>query len=68
MAVFTPAITSSNCLEVVRLNRSISISFVISNLFMSSYALPELHNSISPALFRPFSTAPFSASKQRGTG
>ena len=62
MAAFTPAITSSNCLEVVRLNRSISIFLVISNLFMSSYALRELHNGIIPALLRPFSTAPFSAS------
>src|ERR1700683_102209 len=52
MAAFTPAITSSNCLEVVRLNRSISIVFVISNLFASSRALPELHNSISPDFFR----------------
>src|SRR5271170_3375636 len=33
MPAFTPAITSSNCLEVVRLNRSISIFLVISNLF-----------------------------------
>jgi hypothetical protein len=49
MAAFTPAITSSNCLEVVRLNRSISIFLVISNLFTSSRALTELHNSISPA-------------------
>ena len=61
MAAFTPAITSSNCLEVVRLNRSISIFFVISNLFPRSRTVPELHNSISPALLRPFSTAFFSA-------
>jgi hypothetical protein len=33
MAACTPAITSSNRLEVVRLNRSISIFLVISNLF-----------------------------------
>jgi hypothetical protein len=63
MAAFTPAITSSNCLEVVRLNRSISIFLVISNLFTRSGALPELHNSISPAVLRPFSTALFSSTK-----
>src|SRR5580698_3353812 len=61
MPAFTPAITSSNCLEVVRLNRSISIFLVISNLFTRSRALPELHNSISPVVLRPFSTALFSA-------
>src|SRR3984885_9609159 len=33
MPAFTPAITSSNCLEVVRQNRSISICFIILNLF-----------------------------------
>src|SRR5271168_4177767 len=37
MPAFTPAITSSNCLEVVRLNRSISIFLVISNLFTSNH-------------------------------
>src|ERR1700685_3749863 len=61
MPAFTPAITSSNCLEVVRLNRSISIFVVISNLFKHSRTVHELHNSISPALLRPFSTVLFSA-------
>src|SRR5271163_4334141 len=37
MAAFTAAITSSNCFEVVRLNRSISIFLVISNLFTSNH-------------------------------
>ena len=36
MAAFTAAITFSNCLEVVRLNRSISIFFIISDLFTRS--------------------------------
>src|SRR6266404_7561502 len=62
MAALTPAITSSNCLEVVRLNRSISICLVILNLLTSSRALADLHNSISTALLRRFSSALFSAS------
>src|ERR1700735_4705055 len=56
MAEFTPVITSLNALEVVRLNRCISIFLVISNLFIRSRALPEPHNSIRPALLRPLST------------
>src|SRR5580698_2458499 len=61
MPAFTPAITSSNGFEVVRLNRSISIFFVISNLYYAQPRLPELHNSIAPAVLRPFSTARFTA-------
>jgi len=68
MAAFTPAITSSDCLEVVRLNRSISIFLVISSLFTRSRALPELQNSISPALLRPFSTGLFGAANNAGPG
>ena len=43
MAAFTPATTSSNGLEVVRLNRSISIFLIISNLFTHNRALIKLH-------------------------
>jgi hypothetical protein len=68
MAAFTPAITSSNCLEVMRLNRSILIFLAISNVFTRSRALPELHNSIGPAVLRPFSTALFSAVLAEGEG
>jgi hypothetical protein len=38
-AAFTLLITSSNRLEVVRLNRSISIFLIISNLFTRNRAL-----------------------------
>jgi hypothetical protein len=53
MAAFTPAITSSNRLEVVRLNPSISIFLIISNLFTHNRALIKLHKQ-RPALLRSF--------------
>ena len=43
MAAFTLAITSSNRLEVVRLNRSISIFVIISNLLKHNRAVIKLH-------------------------
>src|SRR5260370_10603877 len=43
MAAFTLATTSSNDLELVRLNRSISIFLSISNLFTHNRALIKLH-------------------------
>jgi hypothetical protein len=43
MAAFTPATTSSNGLEEVRLSRSIWIFLVISNLFTHNRALIMLH-------------------------
>jgi len=51
MAAFTPAITSSNRLEVVRLNPSISIFLIISNLLTHNRALIKLHKQ-RPALLR----------------
>jgi hypothetical protein len=36
VAAFIPAITSLNALKVVRLNRSISILLIVSNLFTHS--------------------------------
>jgi hypothetical protein len=43
MAAFTPAITSSNRLEVIRLNRSISIFLIISNLFAQNRGVIKVH-------------------------
>jgi len=63
MATFTPAVTLLNALEVVRLNRSISIFLVISNLFTHSRLDQSCVNSVSPALLNSFPTALFSSAK-----
>jgi hypothetical protein len=63
MAAFTAAITSSNRLELVRLNRSIWIFFITSDLFTHNRAVIKLDKQHHSALLRPFSTALFSSAK-----
>src|ERR1700675_2500221 len=65
MAAFTPAITSSNRLEVVRLNRSISIFLIISTLFTYNRALIKLHETASVLLCSGLFRLRFSAQQER---
>jgi hypothetical protein len=63
MVAFTSAITSSNRLEVVKLNRSISIFLIISNLFARNHAVIKLHKQDQFCFARAFSIALFNSAK-----
>src|SRR5689334_5554050 len=63
MAEFTPAITSSNGLEEVRLNRSIWIFLIISNLFTHNRAVIKLRKQHQSCFAQAFLDCAFQLGK-----